>query len=95
MSPLNLQQEQRIMAKVQTGERLAILETELANLKGTMTEQHTALGSRIGGLEIGIKNIELQLNKYSGRWGGMVMVLSALWAAIVLMKDWLLAHLTR
>ncbi len=79
------------MAKVQTAERLAILETEMAAVQDAMKEQRALLGE----LQTSVDKINTQLTKYTARWGGMMMVLAALGALLSAAKDWIIAHFSR
>lgn len=83
------------MAKMNTGERLAVLETKLAGLDSKVDSQHAALSAQVSAMQAAQQEIKEQLVKYSGKWGGMLMVLSALWAIISLSKDWIIAHFNK
>ncbi len=69
-------------------ERLAILETKydlmIELLKGTEHEE---------GMLATVKRIDDKLTRYESRWGVFAMIASAVGAALVTFKDWIIAHL--
>jgi hypothetical protein len=69
-------------------ERLARIEAEHAHiiklLEGTDDQP---------GLASTLRDVNSRLTKYETRWGMVVMVISAVAAALTLFKDWLMARL--
>lgn len=73
---------------IETIERLTRLEAEN---KQIMRILEGADGE--GGLAETLRDVNARLTKYETRWGMIVMLLSALGAAFVAFKDWLLHKL--
>jgi hypothetical protein len=64
------------------GERLAVLETEVDMVKGSLAE-----------LKTGQAAILAELTKYKGAIGFATFIVSCVLSALMLMKDWIATHI--
>lgn len=64
-------------------ERIVRLETIIEKLEEE--QQQSRANQQI--VQDAVLNIQRQLAKYSGAWGMLLMIVSALWAAFALFKD--------
>lgn len=78
-----------------SAERLAVIETRLANMDSVHAEmkrtQHEILNMH-GQQAKQLENLHAELSKYRGMWGAVVMTVTAMWAVIIVLKDWVAAH---
>jgi hypothetical protein len=81
-------------------ERLAAIETRLGGMESVHREmKHAQEGFRKEIMEAlsssneRLTQVHIDLARYRGAWGTLVMVFTALWAVVTLSKDWITAHL--
>lgn len=72
-----------------TGERLAFLEAQM----GTMTDQHSAMLKKLDELTDVMEKDRALLTRYKGFAGGAMFVVSALFMALSLFKEWIIKHI--
>lgn len=73
---------------VATHERLAAIETRIANMESV----HKTMMTAVAATNQQLTELHVDLAKYKGAWGTLVMVCTALWAVVALSKDWVLSH---
>jgi hypothetical protein len=85
--------------EIASHERLAAIETRLANMEGVhrdMRQTQEAVREEfkkaLDEHNERLTQIHLDLARYRGAWGSLVMVFTALWAVITLARDWVSAH---
>lgn len=70
-------------------ERLAVLERDVEHLKDSHLENKDEVIKRLETLENQQRDLLLELSRYRGSWGTILMIASALWGAFTIFKDYL------
>lgn len=73
-------------------ERLAVIETRMNAIERLQSEHRAETATRHKEVVEQLTALNTQLTKYGARWGGMLMLLSGIMAALTLSKDWLVGY---
>lgn len=68
-------------------ERLAVLETKV----NTLSEQHGELSKTLNEALGILRRQESELTRYKGFLGGVTFLASAMWAAVLMLKDYFIS----
>jgi hypothetical protein len=85
--------------EIASHERLASIETRLANMESVHSEMRVTQDAlrkefkhALDAHNERLTQIHLDLARYRGAWGSLVMVFTAIWAVVTLSRDWIMAH---